>query len=168
VRRNRTVAVAGAVVAAALLAATAVTSSQMLEAQRQRDEARAQRDRALYQEERAAASSGFMDHLLENIATSDRTYTTTGLLDRARTLLEQEYREDPRFAARMMVDLSVHYYRLRDRGGQYALLDRAAELATAVGDRETVAHANCWLGMTRAFDGEMGRARMHLELAEQA
>ena len=168
VRRHRTAAAAGAVVMAALLAATVVTSSQMLEAQRQRDEARQQRDRALYQEERAAASSGFMDYLLENISTSGKTYTTTGLLDQARALLEEDYREDPRFVARMMVDLSVHYYRLRERSRQYGLLERADQLARRVGDPETVAHANCWLGMTRAFDGDVAMARQHIEQAERA
>ena len=168
VRRNRTAAVAGAVVVAALLGATAVTSSQMLEAQRQRDEARQQRDRALYQEERAAASSGFMDYLLQSISTSGKAYTTTGLLDQARALLEQDYRGDPRFVARMMVDLSEHYYRLRERNRQYGLLERADQLARQAGDPETVAHANCWLGMTRAFDGDVAMAREHLEQAERA
>ena len=168
VRRHRTAAAAGAVVVAALLAATVVTSSQMLEAQRQRDEARQQRDRALYQEERAAASSGFMDYLLQTISTSGKAYTTTGLLDQARALLEQDYREDPRFVARMMVDLSAHYYRLRERSRQYGLLERADQLARQVDDPETVAHADCWIGMTRAFDGDVAVAREYIERAERA
>ncbi|MGH7525437.1 MAG: protein kinase domain-containing protein, partial [Gemmatimonadales bacterium] len=165
VRRHRAAVSAGTVTAAALIAATVVTGSQMLEARRQRDEARAQRDKARYEEQRATASSGFMDFLLQSIAASGKAYTTQELLDKARELLERDYRDDPRFVARMLVELSSHYYRLAERKRQYALLTRADELATRVDDPETVAHANCWLGMTRAFDGEVGPAERHLERA---
>jgi hypothetical protein len=167
VRRHRAAVFAGVFTAAALMAATAVTTSQMLEARRQRDEARLQRDHAVYQEQRATASSGFMDFLLQSIAATGKAYTTQELLDKARELLEQDYRDDPRFVARMLVELSSHYYRLADRKGQYALLSRADELATRADDPETIAHANCWLGMTRAFDGEVGPAQGHLVRADR-
>lgn len=167
VRRHRAAVALGLVTAAALIAATAVTSAQMVEAQRQRDLARLERDRAVDQEERAIASSGFMDFLLENIATSGKSYTTGELLARAEPLLDRDYAADSRFAARMMVDLSAHYYRLRDRDRQYGLLARATQLATAAHDPETLAYANCWLGMTRAFDGEVPAARANLEQADR-
>ena len=167
VRRHRAPVALGLPTAAALIGATVVTSAQMLEAKRQAERARLERDRAIGQEERAIASSGFMDFLLENIATSGKAYTTSELLDRARTLLDRDYPADSRFAARMMVDLSAHYYRLRDRERQIGLLTRAAELATAANDPETLAYANCWLGLTRAFDGDVPAATTHLARADR-
>ncbi|HEU4799321.1 MAG TPA: serine/threonine-protein kinase [Gemmatimonadales bacterium] len=168
VRRNRLAVGAAAIVGAALLAATVVTSVQLVAAQEQRDVARAQRDRAVYQEQRATASSGFMDLLLQHITTSDSLAAPVDVLEEARTLLERDFGGDPRFVARMMVELSAHYYRVRDRARQLALLERADKLAAEVGDQETVAHANCWLGMTLAFDGAIGPARERLARAAEA
>lgn len=168
VRRNRMAVGAAALAGAALLAATVITSIQMVAAREQRDVARAQRDRALYQEQRATAASGFMDLLLQHLSTTDSLALPEDLVEEARTLLERDYRSDPRFVARMLVELSAHYYRVRDRAKQFALLVRADQLATEVADPETVAHANCWLGMTLAFDGAVEAAREKLARAEQA
>lgn len=166
VRRNRIGVAIGTLTVAMLLAATIVTSAQMVEAQRQRDLARLERDRAIDQESRAIASSGVMNFLLDHIP-GGKAFTTVQLLDRAGALIDTEYRDNPKFAARVMVELSGHYYGLRDRSRQYALLRRADSLASAAGDPETAAHANCWLGMTRAFDGEVLAARAHLARADR-
>ncbi len=64
-------------------------------AQQQRDDARAQRDNAVYHERRAAASSSFMEFLLQSIAPTGKAYTTQELLDKAREVLESDYRGDP-------------------------------------------------------------------------
>ncbi|MEO8227235.1 MAG: serine/threonine-protein kinase, partial [Gemmatimonadota bacterium] len=166
VRRNRVGVAIGLFTAATLLGATIVTSAQMVEAQRQRDFARLERDRVIDQKSRAIASSGVMNFLLDRIP-GGKAFTTVQLLDRAGALIDREYRDNPKFAARMMVELSGHYYQLRDRSRQYALLRRADSLASVAHDPETAAHVNCWLGMTRAFDGEVFAARAHLARADQ-
>ena len=163
VRRNRTPVVAGGLVALALVAATVVTTAQMVEARRQRDEARAQRDRAIYQEQRATASRGFMETLLQSVAPAGRPYTTLELLGRARELLQRDFRADPRFVARMMIDLSAHYAAIDNVSEQLALLERAASLAAGAGDDETATNAECTIALLQAGRENAAEARPHLE-----
>jgi serine/threonine-protein kinase len=167
VRRNRTAVAAGGLALAALLTATVITTSQMVEARRQRDEARAQRDRAVFQEQRATASSGFLETLLQSVAPAGRPYTTLELLGRARELLEADFRADPRFVARMMIDLSAHYAAIDNVGEELTLLARARELADSAKDAETVAHAGCSLALLRAGRDELAAARRDLAQAAQ-
>lgn len=172
VRRNRTGVVAAALVFATLAAAAVVTTRQMVEAQKQRSEAeqqrdvaQIQRDRARYEQRRAEASSGFMNFLLQDIAPSGKPFTTLELLDRGRQLLETEYRDEPRFLARMMAQLADHYYAMSDRVREMAVLKRADEIATVADDPEAVAYANCSLGQSEAADGALDSAISHLEKA---
>src|SRR5918994_6051973 len=130
----------------------------MRQAQLQRDDARAQRDRAVYQERRAAASSGFMELLLQSIAPTGKAYTMQEMLDKARELLESDYRGDPRFMARMMVELADHYFELHDRRRELPLLSRAEELAAASSDMETAGYASCRLAKSAADDGDIAAA----------
>ena len=149
-RRNRTLVAAAGVSVLALASAAVVSSAQMFEARRQRqvairqrDEARAQRDRAVFHERRASASSGFMQSLLSSIAPSTEPFRTVDLLERARLLLEQDYRGDPRFVARMLVELADHYSVLARQDMVGRLHQRARELALASGDAETQALVAC-------------------------
>ena len=166
-RRNQTTVVAGTMTALGLIAATAFSLGQMRQAQLQRDEARAQRDRAVYQERRAAASSGFMELLLQSIAPSGKAYTMQEMLDKASVLLETDYREDPRFMARMMVELAEHYFELHSRPRELSLLRRAEELAVGSKDLETAARASCRLAKSAADDGDVGAAQKNLDRAER-
>jgi serine/threonine-protein kinase len=167
-RRNRTAVVSGGLVALALVASTVITAAQMVEAQRQRDEARVQRDRAVYEQQRATASSGFMETLLGSVAPSGRPYTTLELLGRARELLERDYAGDPRFVARMMVDLSAHYAAIDNVREQLALLGRAASLAARAGDAETAADAECSIALVQAARENPAAARQHLALGARS
>ena len=166
IRRNRTAVSAGSLTAAGLIAATIFSVAQMRYAQQQRDEARAQRDNAIYHERRAAASSGFMGFLLQTIAPTGQAYTMEELLDKARELLERDYRGDPRFMARMMVELADHYFELHDRGRELPLLSRAEELATASNDMETAGYASCRLAKSAADDGDIAAAEDALRRAD--
>ena len=166
-RRNRTTVVAGMVTAAGLIAATVFSLGQMRQAQVQRDDARAQRDRAVYQERRAAASSGFMELLLQSIAPTGKSYTMQEMLDKARVLLETDYREDPRFMARMLVELADHYFELHDRRRELSLLRRAEELALQSKDGETAAFASCRLAKSAADDGDAQAAQQNLDRASR-
>jgi eukaryotic-like serine/threonine-protein kinase len=168
VRRHRTAVGAGVLALAALLTATVITTTQMVDARRQRDDARAQRDRAVFQEQRATASSGFLEALLQSLGPTGRPYTTLELLGRARELLESDFRADPRFVARMMIDLSAHYAAIDNVSEQLALLARARELATRADDAETMAHAGCTLGLILAGRDETDAARAALNRAAEA
>jgi serine/threonine-protein kinase len=166
IRRNRTGVVAGSLTAAGLIAATVFSVAQMRYARQQRDEARAQRDNAVYHERRAAASSGFMEFLLQTIAPTGQAYTMEELLDQARELLERDYRGDPRFMARMMVELGDHYFELHDRRRELPLLTRAEELAAASKDMETAGYASCRLAKSAADDADIPAAEGALTRAE--
>ena len=166
VRRNRTAVFTGSLTAVGLITATVFSVAQMRYARQQRDEARAQRDNAVYHERRAAASSGFMEFLLQTIAPTGQAYTMEELLDKARELLEREYRGDPRFMARMMVELGDHYFELHDRRRELPLLSRAEELATASNDMETAGYASCRLAKSAADDGDIAAAEGALERAD--
>jgi hypothetical protein len=124
--------------------------------------ARAERDNALYQERQATASSGFMESLLQTIAPTGRAYTMQELLEQARLLLEQDFRDDPRFQARMMNELSVQYFTLHDRHHEIPLLIRAEELAVSAGDYAVAAYSACRQGKSAADDGRAATAREDL------
>jgi eukaryotic-like serine/threonine-protein kinase len=166
IRRNRTGVFAGSLTAAGLIAATVFSLAQMRYARQQRDDARAQRDNAVYHERRAAASSGFMEFLLQTIAPTGQAYTMEELLDKARELLERDYRGDPRFMARMMVELGDHYFELHDRRRELPLLTRAEELAAASNDMETAGYASCRLAKSAADDGDIPAAEGALMRAD--
>ncbi len=166
IRRNRTAVFTGGLTAAGLIAATVFSVAQMRYARQQRDDARAQRDNAVYHERRAAASSGFMEFLLQTIAPTGQAYTMEELLDKARELLERDYRGDPRFMARMMVELGDHYFELHDRRKELPLLSRAEELASASNDMETAGYASCRLAKSAADDGDIAAAEGALGRAD--
>jgi eukaryotic-like serine/threonine-protein kinase len=166
IRRNRTGLFAGSMTAAGLIAATIFSVAQMRYARQQRDDARAQRDNAVYHERRAAASSGFMEFLLQTIAPTGQAYTMEELLDKARELLERDYRGDPRFMARMMVELGDHYFELHDRRRELPLLSRAEELAVASNDMETAGYASCRLAKSAADDSDVRAAEGALARAD--
>lgn len=164
-RRNRTTVIAGSITALGLVGATIFSLGQMRQAQLERDDARIQRDNAVFQQRRAAASSGFMELLLESIAPTGKAYTTQEMLDQARQTLETDYRGDPRFVARMMAELADHYFELHDRPRELSLLRRAEELAVRSGDRETAAIASCRLAKSAADDGDAKGAERNLARA---
>ena len=174
-RRYRRWVGAGAAAAAVLITLTVVAvlqandaRHQRQEAVRQRDDAVAQRDRAVYEEQRASASSDFMNSVLQSIAPGGGAFTTLQLLDRGRELLESDSSEDPRFAARMMVEFADHYSDLAQFQREEALLEHAEQLATQQGDFETAAHAGCRLGESFLNFGFRERGRASFDRARRA
>jgi serine/threonine-protein kinase len=161
-RRNKGSVLAAGLVLLTLIAATLVTTRQMLEARHQRDVARIERDNALFQQRQATASSGFMESLLQTIAPTGRSYTMQELLEQARLLLEQDFARDPRFQARMLNELSDQYFTLHDRQHELPLLTRAEELAVGAGDYALAAYSSCRLGKSAADDGRATLARTNL------
>jgi eukaryotic-like serine/threonine-protein kinase len=167
VRRYRAAVGAGVAAALLLVLATVVAVSQAREARRQRDVATEQRDEAVYEQQRAEASSGFMRSVLQSIAPAGQAFTTLDLLDRGRKLLETDYSGDPRFVARMLVELADHYSELVERRSVVALLARADTLAELHGETETAAYASCRLAESRGDLVETGPAEASLDRAHQ-
>jgi serine/threonine-protein kinase len=157
-RRHRIgVSVAGAT-AALLVTATAVATTQMLEARRQRDA-------AAFQARRAQASSEFMRYLVTQIG--EQPMTMTEVLDRGRVALEQQYSGDPEFVARMLVHLSGPYLELGDYATVDAMMGRALELARTVGDADLLAAIHCGRSSDAGDQGNLDAARGHLTEARR-
>jgi serine/threonine protein kinase len=161
VARHRVgVAAAGGLFVAAL-AFGAIMALQARQLARERDEAR-------FQAARAEASSEFMSLMLEQVGPGGRPMTMVELLDAGLDLLDRQYRGDPRFVGRMLLQMSRRYEDLQNTARQHEVLARAESIAREVGDDELLARVNC--AMVRSLvDGnalEEGGAR--LEAAQQA
>jgi serine/threonine-protein kinase len=137
VRRHRGGIVSAALVGVALVAAVIVTTTQMLEAQRQRDRAR-------YESRRAEATSDFMTLLLMSEGGAGRAALTPHeRLERGVELLDRQYRSDPRFLGRMLLQLA-HQFRgdIQTRRAN-ELYARAFELGREHDDVELMIAAQC-------------------------
>ena len=165
-RRYHLAVSAGIAAALVLIAATGVAVSQAREARRQRDAATRQRDQAVYEQRRATASSRFMRHLLQSVAPAGGAFTSQQLLDRGREVLETDYGGDPRFVARMLIELADGYYELVDRRTVLELLARAETLATVQHDPETAAYASCRTAETQGDGVDVAAARANLARAQ--
>lgn len=169
VRRHHIGVIAFASVLLALVAATAVTTEQMLEARHQRDEAQRQRDEARYQSRRAESVSNFLDLLLRSDGGPDRpTLTLPERVDAGVHMLETQYRSDPRFAGRMMIHLSEG---LLIRSGEnqrvLPLLQRAYDLGSQSGDKELMASAQCHIAQNYAEASIMQEAEKYMAEAQR-
>jgi serine/threonine-protein kinase len=149
VRRNRAAVAAAAAAASLLMASTGYALFQLGQAERQRDEARVQRDRAVLERQRSAASDNFMQAVLSTVGPSEKI-TAAELLERGRTLLESASGADPRVMAPLMIQLATQFRFVAGRNGidaERRLLERGAEYATASGDPEVRAAAECSLAL---------------------
>ena len=97
IRRNRLRVGTGALMVSALLAATVVTTDQMIDARRQRDA-------AVYERQRADAQLEFQTLLLSHVG--DQPITLRQVLDSGRVLLERQYAGDPRLQITMLLQLA--------------------------------------------------------------
>jgi serine/threonine-protein kinase len=136
VRRHQTGVAAAAVATLALLAATVVTTWQMVEARRQRDEAR-------YQARRAEASSELMSLMLEELGPGGKPVTMDAVLDRGVSLLESRYQADPHFVGLMLVQMARRYMDIERPDKQEEVLARAVAIGRANDDPEVLASAHC-------------------------
>jgi serine/threonine-protein kinase len=153
VRRHRAGVAAAGVVIATLSAAIALTSAEMIEARRQRD-------RAEFQARRATASSEFMRYLVTQIGTQPMTMRE--VLDRGRIALEQQYRSDPSFVARMLVQLSGPYIESGDVKTASQMMARALELASTLDEPELLATTHCGRAYDLLEERDLEGARRHL------
>jgi serine/threonine-protein kinase len=153
VRRHRAPVAASAVLAVVLVAATVVSTQQMLEARRQREQAE-------FQARRAQASSEFMRSLVTEIGTTPMTMKD--VLDRGVLTLEQQYGDDQAFVARMLVQLSGPYVDLGEYEKPAAMMARALEIATRLDDADLLAATHCGAGDDAVSRRDLMAARTHL------
>ena len=158
VRRHRAGVATAATIAALLVIATVVTTTQMLEARRQRDAAE-------FQARRAQASSEFMRNLVTQIG--DKPMTMKDVLDRGREALEQQYGDDPAFVARMLMHLSGPYLEMGDYATVDRLMARALEIAATLDDPDLLVAANCAAGSDAVDRRDLAAAQRHLDEARR-
>ena len=159
VRRHRAAVAAGIAVVVALTAAVALTSSEMIEARRQRD-------RAEFQARRAQASSEFMRHLVTQIG--NKPMTMREVLDHGRIALEQQYQGDPAFVARMLMQLSGPYIELGDYKTSAQMMARAHQIASTLSDPDLLAATHCGTAYDLVEQRDFEGARRNLAEAAKS
>lgn len=136
VRRHRGGVLVASLMLVALLASTAITAWQMLEAQRQRD-------LAVLQQQRVQASSEFYGLLMEEMGPDP--FTTVELLDRGRELLDKQFGVEQAFMGPLLIEVSRRYGGLRERAKQEELLHQAELVAREHKDDDVLARVLCKL-----------------------
>jgi tetratricopeptide (TPR) repeat protein len=148
VRRNRVAVAAGALTFTALAIAAGVTTTEMLEARKQRDEARMQAKRAQAQER-------FANLVLEQFGPGGRPLTREETIDRSMDILEQQYKDDPRFIAEALIPIALGYMDIDKTDKELAALRRAESIARYLGDSALLVDVDCFL-----VDGELDKTNL--------
>jgi len=161
VRRHRGGVLSGLLTLLVLCAATITTFLQKLEANRQRDAAQ-------FEARRAESSNEFLNLLLlSDGGTNQASLSAAGRIDLGAKMLELQYRDDPRFAGRMLVQLSNQYRGQTFTRQAVALDTRAYELGQGAQDPELMALAQCSAADTEASSGIITNAPQRLAEAKQ-
>ncbi|MEP7313733.1 MAG: serine/threonine-protein kinase [Pseudomonadota bacterium] len=127
-----------------------------------------QRDEATYQAQRAEASSEFMSLMLEEVGPEGRPLTQLELLGRGLQLLDRQYGADPRFAARMLLQIARRYMDLEDTDTQFQVLARAGAIARDLHDDELLAAVECATVFSEISAGRSSLAAQHIATAQEA
>ena len=135
-RRHRGGVVAATFVTLALVAATVVTTWQMLEARRQRDF-------ALEQQQLAISVNSFSNMLFEEISDSGEAFTMLELLERGVTALDKRRDRGQPFLNGTYYDLAMHFSNLGQKERAIELLDLTATIAAQQKDADLEARALC-------------------------
>jgi tetratricopeptide (TPR) repeat protein len=148
VRRNRASVAAGVLTFSALAVAASVTTAEMLEARKQRDEARMQAKRAQAQER-------FANLVLEQFGPGGRPLTREETIDRSKDILEQQYKDDPRFVAEALIPIALGYMDIDKTDKELTALRRAESIARYLGDSALLIDVDCFL-----VDGELDKTNL--------
>jgi serine/threonine protein kinase len=161
VRRHRGGVLSALLTVLVLCAATVTTFLQKLEADRQRDAAQ-------FEARRAESSNEFLNLLLlSDGGTNQASLSPTGRIDLGAQMLERQYRDDPRFAGRMLVELSSQYKGQTATHQAVALDTRAYELGKGAQDPELMALAQCAAADAEASAGIVAASPQRLTEAKQ-
>jgi serine/threonine-protein kinase len=149
VRRYRAAVIGTSAAAVALILTTAFALSQMRAAQLQRDQLREQAKRA----EKQAELVTLMMSTVGNKPT-----TAEQLIDAGRRLVSEHYTADARFRVSAMLNLAARYGDLGLTQKEYALLQKAHEIAVAENDAPLIARSDCSLSGAEIDLGHLDRA----------
>ena len=127
-----------------------------------------QRDEARFQAHRAEASSEFMSLMLEEVGPGGRPLRPVELVDRGVALLDKRYGADPRFAARMLLQLSRRYMDLSSTQKQNEVLARALAIANELDDADLIANVECTMAAAELEANRYEQATSHFERGQQA
>jgi len=161
VRRHRGGVLSALLTILVLCAATITTFLQKIEANRQRDAAQ-------FEARRAESSNEFLNLLLLSDGGSNQaSLSPADRIDLGAKMLELQYRDDPRFAGRMLVQLSTQYRGQTFTRQAVELDTRAYDLGKRAQDPELMALAQCAAADTEASAGIVTNAPQRLAEAKQ-
>jgi serine/threonine-protein kinase len=158
VRRNRTAAAASVITLAALVGATAFSTAQMREAQRQRDA-------ALLDNERQSAITEVQMILASDTRGSDgQRLSAVDRIAMAERFVARRFASNPRLTTELLLELATRLVDLGDREGERAILARARTVATRADLPAQLARIHCEAAYTLIYDDFLDSA--HARLAE--
>jgi len=161
VRRHRGGVLSALLTILVLCAATITTFLQKIEANRQRDAAQ-------FEARRAESSNEFLNLLLLSDGGSNQaSLSPADRIDLGAKMLELQYRDDPRFAGRMLVQLSTQYRGQTFTRQAVELDTRAYDLGKRAQDPELMALAQCAAADTEASAGIVTNSPQRLAEAKQ-
>ena len=161
VRRHRGGVLSGVLTVLVLCAATIITFLQKIEVTRQRDAAQ-------FEARRAESANEFLDFLLQSDGgTSQASLSPAARIELGARMLELQYRGDPRFAGRMLVELSDQYRGQTFTRQAVALDNRAYALGRDAQDPELMALAQCEAAYAESVAGVTESASQRLAEAKQ-
>lgn len=147
VRRHRGAVTSSVIVLLLLIGAVAVTALQGAEARKQRDQAR-------FESRRAELANDFMSVLLMSDGGPDRPMLKpTERLERGVEMLEKQYRSDPAFLGRMLIQLAHQYRGNTETRRAGELYERAYQIGRELQDLEIMAYAQCSHAYSDALAG---------------
>jgi eukaryotic-like serine/threonine-protein kinase len=161
VRRHRGGVLSALLSVLVLCAATVTIFLQKLEADRQRNAAQ-------FEARHAESANEFLDLLLQSDSdTSKASLTPAARIDLGARMLELQYGGDPRFAGRMMVELSDQYRGKTLTQKAVDLTTRAYALGKGAQDSELMALAQCEAAYAETTAGVTENAPQRLTEAKQ-
>ncbi len=156
IQRNRTAVALSAVIAIAVIAGVTGTIIQAKRAEQQALQAKLERDRAIQELTFAEAAEEFMRFLLSE--ESGTAFTTAQLLARAEVLADEQYKNDPKLQARMLLMVADLYGELNNLKKVEELLTRAKAAAQASQDENLNAQIDCTTASLFAVTGKRDSA----------
>lgn len=156
VRRNRGGVALGALIVLALIGATIVTATQLVEARQQRDRAQAQLERAQAFDDLVA--------IVLSAAEPEHGLKPRELLDRGQQLVRTEFASDPALRAELMFSLATLYLQAGETAKEKALETEAHQLAQRAGDAQLMARTGCSIARS---DGATGKFKEASERIDQ-
>ncbi len=160
--RRHVVGVATAIaIAIVLICAFIVTTQQMVEARQQRDQAH-------YQSRRAESTSDFLELLMLSDGGPDRpALSVHERLELGVNLLNQQYRDDPKFVGRMTLELAVQFSKHDNTRRANELYEQAYVIGRQTHDLELMAYAQCYRAYEEAYADINEGVAQRIEEAER-